>query len=114
MPAPGAGKLNRQITIQQRTQGKDAEGGITDTWSDFATVWAKVAHLSGNERRATQSGGQMLEARTEFTIRYLSGITNAMRVLYEGKHYNIRHVNDFEDGHAFMVITCDTGGNHGR
>lgn len=115
MPAPGAGKLNRIITIQSRTQGKDAEGGITDAWQDFsANIWAKVAHLSGNERRATQHGGQMLEARTEFTIRYLPGVLNTMRVVFDGKHYAIRHVNDFEDAHAFIVLTCDTGGNHGR
>lgn len=114
MPSPGAGKLNRQITIQQRTQGKDAEGGIIDTWADYATAWARVNHLSGNERRATQQGGQMLEARTEFTIRYLPGLTNVMRVSFDGKYYNIRHVNDFEDGHAFMVLTCDMGGRDGR
>lgn len=114
MPAPGAGKLNRQITLQNRTQGKDAEGGITDTWSNFSTVWAKVNHLSGNERRATQQGGQVLEARTEFTIRYFPGVNNAMRVVFDGKYYNIRHVNDFEDAHAFMILTCDTGGRDGR
>lgn len=115
MPTPGAGKLNRLITLQQRTQGKDAEGGITDTWGDFvANIWAKVVHLSGNERRATQQGGQVLEARTEFTIRYFPGVTSAMRVVFDGKYYNIRHVNDFDDAHAFMILTCDTGGNDGR
>jgi SPP1 family predicted phage head-tail adaptor len=115
MPTPGAGKLNRLITLQSRAQGKDSEGGMIDTWTDFAVnIWAKVAHLSGNERRATQHGGQMLEARTEFTIRYLPGVLNTMRVVFNGQHYNIRHVNDFEDGHAFMILTCDTGGNGGR
>ena len=69
MPVPGAGQLNKQITIQQRTQTKDAEGGMVDTWSNFAVdIWAKVNNLSGNERAATRQGGQVLEARTEFTI----------------------------------------------
>ena len=115
MPAPGAGQLNRQITIQQNTQTKDAEGGMVDSWANFAeNIWAKKNNLSGNERAATRQGGSTLDARTEFTIRYLAGITEQMRVLCDGKYYNIRHVNDFMDRHEFIVLTCDTGGNNGR
>ncbi len=71
MPAPGAGQLNRQITIQQNTQTKDTEGGMVDSWANFAeNIWAKKNNLSGNERAATRQGGSTLDARTEFTIRY--------------------------------------------
>lgn len=115
MPAPGAGQLNQQITIQQRTQTKDAEGGMVDSWADFAAnIWAKQNNLSGNERSATKQGGQTLESRTEFTIYYLAGVTNEMRVSANGKYHNIRHVNNFMESNEYLIITCDTGGNHGR
>ena len=115
MPVPGAGQLNKQITIQQRTTTKDAEGGMVDTWTNFAVdIWAKVNNLSGNERAATRQGGQALEARTEFTIYYLSGVTNEMRVVCNGENYNIRHVNNFMEANEFLIITTDTGGNNGR
>lgn len=115
MPAPGAGQLNKQITIQSRTGTKDAEGGMVDSWADFAAdLWAKVNNLSGNERQATAKGGDRLDARTEFTIYYLDGITNKMRVSFGGKYYNIRHVNNYMENNEYLVITCDTGGNDGR
>lgn len=115
MAAPGAGQLNKQITIQQLSQAKDAEGGMVDTWTDFAAnIWAKVNNLSGNERATTQQGGRTLEARTEFTVYFLQGVTNQMRIVFNGKHYNIRHVNNFMEANEYLIITCDTGGNHGR
>lgn len=115
MPAPGAGQLNQQITIQQRTQTKDAEGGMVDSWADFAAnVWAKVNNLSGNERSATAKGGEKQEARTEFTIYYVAGVTNLMRISHGGKYHNIRHVNNYMEGNEFLIITCDTGGKDGR
>jgi len=115
MPAPGAGQFNQQITIQQRSQTKDAEGGMVDAWADFAAnIWAKVNNLSGNERSATAKGGEEQEARTEFTVYYLNGVTNEMRISHNGKYYNIRHVNNFMEQNEYLIITCDTGGNRGR
>lgn len=115
MPAPDPGKLNQQITIQQRVTTKDAEGGMVDSWSDFATnIWAAKNNLSGNERASTKQGGQVLDARCEFTIYYTPNVTNAMRILHSGNHYNIRHVNNFLEKNEYLIITCDTGGNHGR
>lgn len=115
MPSPGAGQLNKQITIQQRATTKDAEGGMVDVWSDFAAdIWAKKNNLSGNERQATQQGGQRLEARTEYTVYYIEGVNNEMRIVDNGVKYNIRHVNNYMENNEFLIITCDTGGNNGR
>lgn len=107
-------QLNKRIAIQSLAQTKDAHGGMVDTWTDVAPVWAGIKNLSGNERRVTKEGGQGAEARTEMTIRYRAGIIEKMRVLYGGKIYNIKHVNDFNEGHRFMILTCDTGVNDGR
>lgn len=114
MPTPGAGKLNRKITLESLTQTRDVEGGLVDSWTTFATPWAKVSNLSGNERRVTDHGGKVGEARTEFVIRYLPGVTSKMRVSYDGKLYDIVHVNDFGEAHRFLVLTCSTGVNDGR
>ena len=114
MRLPNIGDLNRRVTLESLVQTKDAEGGMVDSWSAVATVWAKVANLSGNERRASSHGGQVAEARTEFTIRYRAGLNAKMRVSYAGKIYNIRHINDFAEEHRFVVLTCDTGVNDGR
>ena len=58
MVAIAAGRLNRIVTIQQRAQSKDAEGGIVDTWSDFAAnIWAERNNSGGTEKSATRQGG---------------------------------------------------------
>lgn len=115
MSSPGAGQLDQQITIQQHIQVKDAEGGMVDLWDDYVTnVWAKKNNLSGNERSATRQGGVKLEERTEFTIYYIPGVENTMRIMHNGKSYNIRHINNVYERNEYLIITCDTGGNHGR
>jgi SPP1 family predicted phage head-tail adaptor len=112
-------ELNRRVTIQEATNSKDASGGNVKAWANVAsigangTVWARVKNLSGNERRITTHGGEVAEARTEFKIRYAAGIDETMRVSYGGKVYNIKHVNDLNDGHRWIFLTCDTGANHG-
>lgn len=114
MAAPCACDLRRRIVIEALTQTKDAAGGMVDSWAVAYTVWAKVMNLSGNERKATEHGGQVAQARTEFTVRYNAGITPKHRISYAGKLYNIKHVNDFNEQHRFMILTCDTGVNSGR
>jgi SPP1 family predicted phage head-tail adaptor len=114
MAAPGAGTLDKRIVIETLTQTKDSEGGMSDAWGSPINTWAKIANLSGNERHITAHGGQVAEARTEFTIRYRTGINEKMRVTYNSKIYNIRFINDFAEDHRFLVLTCDTGVNDGR
>lgn len=114
MPAPCAAQLNRRVTIESLSQAKDSHGGMVDTWTLFVNVWAQIKNLSGNDKKITAYGGQAGEARTEFTIRYISGLTHKHRISYNGKKYNIQHVNDWNEEHRFMVLTCDTGLNDGR
>jgi SPP1 family predicted phage head-tail adaptor len=114
MPAPCSCDLKRRIVIQARTQTKDAQGGMVDSWATAYTVFAKIMHLSGNEKKVTLHGGQVPEARTEFTVRYNAGITAQHRISYGGKLFNIKHVNDYNEQHRFMILSCDTGLNDGR
>lgn len=106
-------RRDKRVTIQNPVRGKDAAGGSTTTWTTLAPVWAAVRNFSGNERRATQSGGEVAEARTEFDIGYLAGVTEESRVSYGGKLYNIKHVNNLNEAKRTLILTCDTGVNDG-
>ncbi|SFU81694.1 phage head-tail adaptor, putative, SPP1 family [Paenacidovorax caeni] len=110
-----AGKLTQRITLQAPVVARGRSGGQSKTWTDAATdVPAAVRNLSGNERRASSSaGGEVAQARAEFTLRWRPGITAQMRVLYGGAIYNIVHVNDFMARREFLILTCDTGLNDG-
>jgi len=116
-----AGRMNRTIIIEALSQSKDSRGGLVDTWLPvpFGTatdgkVRAAVVHLSGKEKRLQRKDGTMTEAVSEFTIRYKSVLNNTMRIVYDGKFYNIKHINDLIGAHRIQIITCDTGLNDGR
>ena len=109
-----AADLNRRILIETLTQTKDTSGGMVDSFTPLVNVWARIRNLSGNERKLTAYGGQAAEARTEFVVRYITGITTKHRISYNGKRYNITHINDWNEEHKFLFITCGTGLNDGR
>lgn len=115
MAAPCSSELNRRISIETLSQTKDSSGGMVDAWTLLTPSWAKIRNLSGNERKLTSHGGQVQEAKTEFTVRYDGRLNSGVnRVVYDGKYYNIKHVNDYNENHRFMILTCDTGLNDGR
>lgn len=83
-----AGKLRHRITIQAKSTGRDACGGeLPAAWTDFASVRASVEPLQGREYRSPS--GDQAEATTRFRLRYLPGVTASMRVLCEGRVYNL-------------------------
>ncbi len=87
------GKLDRRITIQSLTQGLGTEyGEPTETWSDWATVWANVYMGGGREFEAARQ--ITAEIDTQFQIRYVSGIQETMRISYDGRLYDIYRIQE--------------------
>jgi|GEM_PF-1065484 len=116
MAIPGAGTLNKRITVESLEVGKDSKGGMVDAWTALPgmPVWAGIKNLSGNERAITSSGGDTKEARSEFTMRYRADVTEQCRIVYKGKFFNIKHLNNFNEENRMLILTCDTGSNDGR
>lgn len=57
-----AGDLDRRIVLQRATTAEDAFGGLTNTWADLATVWAKrTPVLDGERLRADQQGAVLTD-----------------------------------------------------
>ena len=82
-----AGKLRQVITYQAKAQALDEYGGVTETWTDFATVRASVAPLIGKDMLASMAAQSTAEMRINH--RYLQGITSAMRIVWDGVDYEI-------------------------
>lgn len=85
-----AGKLDRRVTIEQPSVAADAYGGQVTTWTTFKVAWAEVRPIRGAERFEAMA---QRAARFEvFRIRYLSGVTPKMRIVWDGRVYNIRNI----------------------
>ncbi|WP_421863767.1 phage head closure protein [Parvibaculum sp.] len=99
------GEMRERVTLQSPSRTPDGAGGAEVTWTNSAPVWAKVEDRGGSERLA----GERLAAGTKLrlTIRYRSGITTEMRVLWNERALNIRAVGDPDGRKRFLVLDCE-------
>lgn len=96
------GDLDRRVRIEQYTEVVDIYGQRTPVWSTLATVWAKVAYDSGEEK--IEGNEKVAVRHTKFFIRYL-GVTEKMRVVYDSSYYDIRSIEEI-GRERYLVLRC--------
>lgn len=99
-----AGKLRHTITIEQNTPTQNSYGEPVDAWSTFATVRAQVEPISGREYFDAQKVDADVDYRVR--IRYLSGVTNEMRIVYGSKQLDIESVLNIGERDREIHIMC--------
>ena len=101
-------RLRHRITIEAMTVFRDEIGGVQQVWTPLhASVPADIVPLSGREfvaAQATQS-----QVTTRITIRYLPGITPAMRLRHGTDAYNIEAVLPDPTLRRHLTLMCSTG-----
>lgn len=81
--------LRHRITIESEQEVQDANGDVTTDWAPvFEDVPAAWLPGPGREYLASESTRAEVEGR--FTIRWMPGITAAMRVQWDGRIWNIK------------------------
>ncbi len=103
-----AGSLREKITIQEQDNAPDSYGQAIKNndalWTDVATVWAGVNTLTGKE--------YLLGPRKEATathkvfIRWLTGVTPRMRVLWGTRKLNIDYIQEDRQHARMMILMC--------
>lgn len=87
-----AGRLDRQITIQRSENSVNEYGTPVFTWTDTATLRVQLVESRAEEFLA--GGAANDKTLAIFRVRYLAGVTNADRIAYDGKLFNIREVKE--------------------
>lgn len=82
-----AGRLRHRVTIQQCTETQNSYGEAVKEWTDYATVWASVEPAKGREFWESQQVNA--EITGTVVMRYLAGVKSKMRVLYDGRVFEI-------------------------
>lgn len=80
-----AGLLRERIVIQNYTETRSSSGAQLKTWVKFAERHALVRPSMGREQ--FDLAHTKAEQIVRFTLRYLSGVTEQMRILYGGRGY---------------------------
>lgn len=103
-----AGRLNQRITLQQRAQVQNGLGEDEGPWVDFATVWAQAEPLRGREFFAAAQLQDTTDVR--FRMRWRSGVTPLMRVVWRSKPYDIQAVIETDGAmRALELMTVQRG-----
>ena len=99
-----AGKLQQEITIQQRGETRDKIGASVPSWTTYATTYCEINNLSGAE--LVQAAQVNSFINSSITIRPDTGVRASMRILYKSRQYNIEFVNDVDERDDTMILLC--------
>lgn len=106
------GNLRRRISIQRKDMTQDSYGQPSLTWVSVADTWADIQPLSGRELEIAQAINA--EVSHQVTIRHREGITAAMRIVYQGRYFNITSPPlDVDMRHKEIQLMCSEGLNDG-
>lgn len=87
-----AGSLDRTISIQRLGEVQDEFGGVSEGWTTLATVRAQLLESSTSEWM--EAGGEQAGRSVAFRIRWIAGLRNADRVLFEGAAFDVLEVKE--------------------
>lgn len=113
-------KVRRRVIIIERKgpDTSDAVGNQIENWLPWKTLRAEKTQLWGQEYYAAAAVGQ--EQTVVFTLRRFPGldVMDAInyRLLFEGRVYDIKHVDRLQDGSLWLKIKATLrpdGGNYG-
>jgi SPP1 family predicted phage head-tail adaptor len=97
-----AGILRNYITIQQPTETHDGNLELVLTWSTFTQCWAEILPLNGREYWTAK---QVLpEITGKIRIRYITGITPKMRILFGTRYFNINAVLNPDERNIELIL----------
>lgn len=86
-----AGKLDRPIVVQRKTETVAASGAVIETWVNLLSVRAEVRDPTADE--IAGGFGQAEAQSVWFVVRWNpSPITTGDRILYAGRVYDVKEI----------------------
>lgn len=99
-----SGRLRHLLTIQSASHSQDGLGEDIESWSDSGTVYGDIQ--AGNGRKYVHGEQNIHEVTHEIETRYHSGITQANRLKFGTRVFNIvRAINVGERNIRMMILT---------
>lgn len=102
------GNMDRRIAIQNFTATQDESGGEVLTWRDWKHVSARLTYPSTVGKEGFiglgEQGFQLTATRNViFTIRYVSGLNEKMRIIYNGGTYDIISIQELARRRFYLI-----------
>lgn len=95
--------LDKKFIVEQATETRQAvTNEVVITWSTFQTVWGKWINNSNEKFEADQS---VALQDSKILIRYLSGLTEQMRINDGGVYHYIKGIDEVDRKVTMLVKT---------
>ncbi|MGQ2994281.1 phage head closure protein [Variovorax sp.] len=107
-------RLRHRVTFQDQKESQNQSDGETlITWVDFKTdVPAEV--LTGPGREFIESSAKQAETDARITTRWFPDLKQRMRVVWDGRFYNITGMETDRTGRREWRLRCVEGASDGR
>jgi SPP1 family predicted phage head-tail adaptor len=96
---PGA--LRAELSLQRCDAGQDSVGGLVETWTETATVFARIEPVAAE---SVFGADQTLEAVTHrVTLRWRDDVASGMRFLKGNRPFHVVTVHDPDESGCYLV-----------
>lgn len=106
-----AGRLRHSVTIENYSESRDAYGEPDKSWATYATTWAAIEPLRGDELMVAQQRDPAIKVR--IVCRYVAGVTAAMRVKFGSRYFAIKSVMNRDERDRELELECEEGRQDG-
>jgi SPP1 family predicted phage head-tail adaptor len=102
-----SGTLRKRVTFQAETPATDSAGGYALAWADVLTAWAEI--VPGSGQKYFVDGHLEGHVTHHVTLRYQPGVTTDLRMIYNGRQFNIRAVLNADESNRWLVLLVEEG-----
>jgi SPP1 family predicted phage head-tail adaptor len=103
---PGA--LRSELALQASTPVPDGLGGHSLSWSEIATVFARIEPISATSIFGPDQAVETVTHRV--TLRWRNGVAAGMRFVRQGRNFDIVTVHDPDDTGRYIVCRTREAG----
>lgn len=97
-----AGKLDRVLDIEAVTITQDEYGSPVEAWAPFVTgLRAQIVQASTEEY--FRASGEGATSTIVFRTRFVAGVTNTHRIIYDGRQFDIDEVKEIGRGAGLEI-----------
>lgn len=104
---PGLGELRHRLVFQSLSSASDDQGGIVETWGNYATLWGKLEPTGAREVQFAQAiqyrrtHKAWIRNTSEYTI------TTSMRVSFDSRTFQVKGIRRPDERRFFLLIDLE-------
>ena len=91
------GKMRDRIILQNVTRSRSLTGFASESWADTTTIWAFAESKLPGSNEIIIDGKNTAKNVCDFTIRYISTISEESRVIWGDKLYQVKNIKVSHD-----------------